>query len=98
MWRLVLTTGFVGTGLFALFMLGVFLRHVRRRDPISVLGCMCLLMSGVFMIVYDSLESPLFILMLAVGLMHRSETTAHEKSATDPHLAATPRSISRETS
>lgn len=71
LWRLVFTTGFVGTGLFALFMLIQLLGHVRRRDPVSVLGCMTLVVSGVFFIVYDSLESPLFMLMLAIGLMNR---------------------------
>lgn len=98
LWRLVLTTGFVGTGLFALFMGGVFLRHVRRRDPISVLGCMCLVMSGVFMLVYDSLESPLFLLMLAVGLMHRSVPPTASTGETGPDRAATHPSMSRETS
>ncbi len=47
------------------------LKHVRRRDPVSVAGCMVLTMSFFFFIVYDSLESPLFILMLAIGLMNR---------------------------
>jgi len=70
-WRLVLTTGFVGTALFALFMLVQLLGHVRLRDPVSVLGCMAIVVSGLFFFVYDSLESPLFMLMLAIGLMNR---------------------------
>jgi hypothetical protein len=71
LWRLVFTTGFVGTALFYSFMAIQFLRHARRRDPMSVVGCMVLAMSLLFFIVYDSLESPLFILMLAIGLMNR---------------------------
>lgn len=70
-WRLVLTTGFVGTALFALFILIQLLAHVRRRDPVIVLGCMAVVLSCVFSLVYDSLESPLFMVMLAVGLMNR---------------------------
>jgi drug/metabolite transporter (DMT)-like permease len=71
LWRLIFTTGFVGTALFAVFMAIQLARHIRRIDPISVVGCMVLTISGVFFIVYDSLESPLFILMLAIGLMNR---------------------------
>lgn len=71
LWRLIFTTGFVGTALFFVFMAIQMARHVRRIDPISVVGCMVLTMSGVFFIVYDSLESPMFILMLAIGLMNR---------------------------
>lgn len=71
MWRLVFTTGFVGTALFLVFMAWQFILHVRRQTPMAVIGCMCLAISGLFFFVYDSLESPLFILMLGVGLMNR---------------------------
>ena len=82
LWRLIFTTGFVGTGLFAAFIAVQWLVHFRRRDPISVIGCMCLAVSVLFFFVYDSLESPMFILMLAVGLMNRArlENPAHAVS------------------
>jgi hypothetical protein len=70
MWRLIFTTGFVGTGLFLAFIGVQFASHFRRRDPFSILGCMCLAMSCLFFFVYDSLESPLFMLFLAIGLMN----------------------------
>lgn len=70
MWRLIFTTGFVGTALFLAFIAVQFFSHFRRRDPFSVLGCMCLAVSGLFFFVYDSLESPLFLLFLAIGLMN----------------------------
>jgi len=72
LWRLIFTTGFVGTALFLAFIAVQWLTHFRRRDPVSVLGCMSLAVSCLFMFVYDSLESPLFILMIAVGLMNRA--------------------------
>lgn len=75
-WRLILTTGFVGTALFAAFMSWQFLVHVRRRTPMAVLGCMTLTVSGLFFFVYDSLGSPLFILMMAIGLMNRERIEA----------------------
>ena len=76
-WRLIFTTGFPGVALFALFFLVQLLSHIRERDPVHVIGCMMIVMSGVFFMVYDSLESPLFLLMLVLGLMSRrgSEST-----------------------
>jgi hypothetical protein len=81
-WRLIFTTGFVGTVLFYLFMGIQLARHIKRPDPMSVLGCMLLSVSLLFFFVYDSLESPLFILMLAVGLMnrHRLEDSDRQES------------------
>lgn len=85
LWRLILTTGFVGTGLFMSFMGMQWLKHIRRRDPVSVLGCMTMLSSMLFFFVYDSLELPLFILMLAIGLMNRERL---DSSATPSLLDA----------
>ena len=71
MWRLILTTGFVGALLFLSFMAVQLLRHLGRRTPVAVLGCMTLTTALLLSFVYDSLESPLFITMLALGLMNR---------------------------
>jgi hypothetical protein len=71
MWRLVFTTGFVGTALFFAFVAIQFAKHIRRRDAVSIAGCMSLTVACLFFFVYDSLESPLFLLMLGIGLMNR---------------------------
>lgn len=84
MWRLIFTTGFVGTALFLAFMAVQFFSHFRRRDPFSVLGCMCLAVSGLFFFVYDSLESPLFLLFLAVGLMNAQRLVGVEPTERVP--------------
>ena len=42
----------------------------------SVLGNVTILSSLLYFFVYDSLESPAFILMLAVGLMNRERLAA----------------------
>ena len=76
LWRLIFTTGFVGTALFLGFLGLNLLRHVGRREPACVLGCLTLVTSGLFFLVYDSLELPLFVLMLALGLMNRARTEA----------------------
>ena len=78
LWRLVFTTGFVGTALFLGFLAVQFFTHVRRRGPFSVVGCIALTTGTLFFFFYDSLESPLFILMLAVGLMNRERLDEDE--------------------
>ncbi|RJK97894.1 O-antigen ligase family protein [Vallicoccus soli] len=96
MWRLVFTTGFVGTALFLGFLAVQLLRHVRRRTPAAVLGCLALLTSGLFFFVYDSLESPLFVLMLAVGLMNRErleDEVRRRTGRTRPRVPRPPRRV-----
>ena len=97
LWRLILTTGFVGTGLFVVFMVVQWLKHFRRRDVFSVVGCMCLVMSGLFFLVYDSLDSPLFILMLAIGLMNRErlQDQVVESGLAKVDMAVGPRMLGR---
>lgn len=75
-WRLILTTGFVGTALFAAFVGVQAYLHRSRRTPFAVLGCMSLVTFVLLSFIYDSLESPLFITMLAVGMMNRERLEA----------------------
>jgi len=71
LWRLIFTTGFVGTALYLGFMFTQLRRHLRSEDPIAIAGCVSIVMSLVFFFVYDSLESPLYTLLLGIGLMNR---------------------------
>jgi hypothetical protein len=71
MWRLIFTTGFIGTGLAVAFLAVQFFSHWTRRNAVILLGCMTLVTSGLFFFVYDSLETPLFLLFLVIGLMNR---------------------------
>ena len=87
LWRLIFTTGFVGTALFMTFIAVQLFAHVRRRDPFCVLGCITIMSSLLFFFVYDSLESPLFILGLAIGLMNRARLDEDDASSA---LSASP--------
>ena len=80
MWRLILTTGFIGTGLFLLFFAIQFLRRARGPAPIDVLTCASLVIAGVCFFVYDSLGSALFTAMITVGLMARRSAEEGEVS------------------
>lgn len=71
MWLLVFTTGFVGTALFLGFFAVQFLRHAQLMNPPSLIGCISIVLSALFFLVYDSLDSPLFITMVLIGLMNR---------------------------
>jgi hypothetical protein len=78
MWRLVLTTGFVGTGLCLSFFALQFLRRARGPSPLDVATCTALLASVLCFFVYDSLGSAMFTSMIAVGLMARAEQPTDE--------------------
>jgi len=81
MWRLVLTTGFVGTVLCLAFLGLQFLRRCRGRAPLDIVTCSTLLMGVVCFFVYDSLGSALFTMMIAVGLMSREPEKALEEAS-----------------
>ena len=78
MWRLVLTTGFVGTLLCLSFLGYQFLRRARGPSPLDVTTCTVLLVAGLCFFVYDSLGSALFTAMIAVGLMARADASTDE--------------------
>ena len=87
-WRLILTTGFVGTALYLLFMGAQMARHVSRRTPFAVLGAITLMTSLLLSFVYDSLESPLFITMIAVGLMNRERLEEQDEREAQAEVMA----------
>lgn len=71
MWRLVFTTGLLGTLLFLSFTVGQLVRFFSASDPIALTGCLVIFLALLFSFVYDSLESPLFTMMMAIGLLNR---------------------------
>ncbi len=78
MWRLVLTTGFVGTVLCLSFFAHQFLRRARGPAPLDIATCTVLLIAVLCFFVYDSLGSALFTTLIAVGLMARADDDASE--------------------
>ena len=81
LWRLLFTTGLVGAALYLGFIAVQLKRHLRSADPVSVVGCLCIILSLIFFFVYDSLESPLFTLMIAIGLMNRRLVSGQQQPA-----------------
>lgn len=71
LWRLIFTTGLLGTLLFLAFVGAQLLRFAPERDPVAITCCVVIAMALVFAFVYDSLESPLYTVMVAIGLLNR---------------------------
>ena len=81
MWRLVLTTGFVGTLLCLAFFVVQFLRRARGPAPLDVTTCTVLLVAVLCFFVYDSLGSAMFTAFIAIGLMARADDATGEVAA-----------------
>jgi hypothetical protein len=73
MWRLVLTTGLVGTVLCLSFFALQVLHRARGPDPLDVTTCTVLVVAVLCFFVYDSLGSAMFTALIAVGLMARAD-------------------------
>jgi hypothetical protein len=81
MWRLVLTTGFVGAALCLSFFALQFLRRARGPAPLDVTTCTVLIVAVLCFFVYDSLGSAMFTAFLAIGLMARTDEQTTEVPA-----------------
>jgi hypothetical protein len=88
MWRLIFTTGLIGTLLFLAFTAVQLLTFAPMRDPVAIAGCAVILMSVIFSFVYDSLEAPLFTVMLTIGLLSRRFVRQSALAPTTPPGAA----------
>ncbi len=77
-WLVLFSQGLAGAALFFGFFLGCLRRSFRGRDPATVIGVAVVLFFLVETFVYDTLGSPFFTVMLAIGLMYRAARTPQE--------------------
>jgi hypothetical protein len=78
MWRLIFTTGILGTGFFLAFLVVQLGKFGRDPDPVAIVGTLVVLLSILLSFVYDELEAPLFTMMVAIGLMNRKHVRPSE--------------------
>ncbi len=76
LWLVIFAQGLLGTLFFLAFFVRRFARHIRGQTTNELIGICILLFFAVQLVIYDTLGPPLFTVMIAVGLMHRSRATA----------------------
>jgi hypothetical protein len=78
-WLTLVTTGVVGTAFyFGFFAFGVW-RFRRDRSPYAMAGVLVLLLSFIYMFVYDAVGAPLGFTMLAYALMWKNDIYLRER-------------------
>ncbi len=73
LWGVIFAQGFVGTALFLLFFLYVFARCWRCRTTTETLCAFVLGFFGVQLVVYDTLDMPIVLVMIIIGLLCREQ-------------------------
>jgi hypothetical protein len=81
---LLISTGFLGTILYAGFFLYIMWRYRRDRTPYGMAGELVLLLGFVFFAVYEAAGPPLAFTMLAVALMCRNDMAMRQQQEEMP--------------
>jgi hypothetical protein len=87
---LLISTGFLGTILYAAFFAYCMWRYRRDRSPYGMAGVLVLLLGFVFFSVYEAAGPPLAFTMLAVALLWRSDTAMRQQRQQEVPVAEPP--------
>lgn len=71
LWLVTFGAGFVGAVLFLSFLIGQFVRNLGTRSPYSIAALCALIALVVTLPIYPSLEIPIYIGFIAIGLLAR---------------------------
>ncbi|MGH3320768.1 MAG: O-antigen ligase family protein [Streptosporangiaceae bacterium] len=74
LWLVLISQGYVGAAIYLSFFVVALLRYGRDPTPIGWAGTLVLLLSFMYMFVYNALVMPLMIYMLSFGLLWRNDT------------------------
>jgi hypothetical protein len=77
-WLVIFSQGLIGALLYLAFFLTAFFRSWRCRTGSEILATTLLLFSGLQMFVYDTLEMPMYLVMIAIGVAWRDQSRAAE--------------------
>jgi hypothetical protein len=72
LWLLIYSQGFIGAAFFLGFFVRMFWRYRRDRSPLSIAGCMCIILFVIDMFIYNEIPSPILVIMASMGLMWRA--------------------------
>ena len=84
LWLVVFSQGVIGLVLFLAFFGRRFLAHWKDPSPLTIAGCGALVFFGLELFVYDTFDSPMFTVMIAIGLMARGSPAASPGTDADP--------------
>ncbi|USQ80454.1 hypothetical protein NF556_01965 [Ornithinimicrobium faecis] len=71
LWLLIFGAGFVGAALFICFLVGQLLRNYRNSSAFSLAAACSVIAALVTLPVYTTVGPSLYVLLIAVGVMHR---------------------------
>lgn len=80
LWMLLITSGFLGAGLYCAFFLYGIWRYWRDPTPYGLVGVLVLILGFPFMIVYIAVGPPLAFTMLAYALLWKNDRVLHEEA------------------
>ncbi|MFI6508666.1 hypothetical protein ACIBCT_13765 [Streptosporangium sp. NPDC050855] len=72
LWHLMITQGFTGAALYVAFFAGAVRRHWRDRSPIGMAGVLVMILTLLYMFVYDGLVTPLSLYLVSFALLWRN--------------------------
>ncbi|GAA3126403.1 hypothetical protein GCM10010466_16610 [Planomonospora alba] len=72
LWHLMITQGFVGAALYVAFFTGAVRRHWADRSPIGMAGVLVMILTLLYMFVYDGLVTPLSLYLISFALLWRN--------------------------
>ncbi|MER7211000.1 hypothetical protein [Streptosporangium sp. NPDC000239] len=76
LWHLMITQGFVGAGLYVAFFVGAIRRHWPDRSPVGLAGVLVMILTLLYMFVYDGLVTPLSLYLISFALLWRNSMTS----------------------
>lgn len=80
LWLLIFGAGFVGAALFISFVLGQVLRNFRNSSAYSAAAACCAVAALVTLPVYTTVGPSLYMLLIAIGVMHREGDRPDQRS------------------
>lgn len=83
-WQSMMTSGYVGAGLYMLFFLSLMWRYRRDGSAIGIGGTLVLGMAPFFALFYSAFSSPLVFFFLVVGLLWRNELDTPDLGRASP--------------
>jgi hypothetical protein len=81
LWMLLITSGFLGAGLYCSFFLYGIWRYWRDPTPYGLVGVLVLIMGFPFMLVYIAVGPPLAFTLLAYALLWKNDRVRNQEAA-----------------